>query len=73
MRRHRKTGDNDDEHDIVDDRATTETIESTEVSRSEVAESVHSPNVIVCYKTYSGFDETFTEYLKDEDEHSAAN
>lgn len=72
MRRHRKTGDNDDESaDIMEEQETTETVETTEISGNEHTESIDSPNVIVCYKTYSGYDETYTEYLKDEDDHSA--
>lgn len=69
MRRHRKTDDHED--DIIEERETTEMIETTEISRNDVSESVDSANVIVCYKTYSSYDETFTEYLKDEDENSA--
>lgn len=77
MRRHRKTdNDNGDEHDIIDESEMTETVETIETSeispRNELPETVDSPNVIVCYKTYGGYDETFTEYLKDEDDNSAA-
>lgn len=71
MRRHRKTGDNDDELDVIDESETAETIETTEISKDELTESAGSPNVIVCYKTYSGYEDTFTEYLKDEDDNSA--
>lgn len=72
MRRHRKTGDNDGELDVIDESETPETIETTEISKYELTESAGSPNVIVCYKTYSGYEDTFTEYLKDEDDNSAA-
>lgn len=58
--------------DIIEERETTEMIETTEISRNDVSESADSANVIVCYKTYNGYDETFTEYLKDDDENSAA-
>lgn len=73
MRRHKKTDDNDDEHepDVVDEIETSKTTGTIELPKNEMAETVEGANVIVCYKTYSGYDESFTEYLKDDDDNSA--
>lgn len=74
MRRHRKTDDSDDQgiaeerdpKEMMEAVELMEAVEATEMSRNGLSESTDGSNVIICYKTYNGYDETFTEYLKDD-------
>lgn len=71
MRRHRK---GDSEHSPQHETTTVQSsdtaeviIEDAELSKNDdLTESMDSSNVIVCYKTYAGYDDAFTEYLKDD-------